>query len=142
MQLVNTQRNTDLSDLIGVYEASVMMRQVIYEAPIDIPTGDEDIDSSFNRIIEINVSIATGTEIGDVQYKCDVDRDKSTSQVLTGIVRDNPDMSIVVTKLPSNNNSLNVQLYDGGEVVERFVTTIAFYDEDEMELNITKQELV
>ena len=142
MQYVNAQRNTDLSDLVSVYESNILGKIAIYEAMIDIPTGPDDEGDYFNNVIEVNVAIATDTEIGDVKYKCDVDREKSTSSVLTAVVRGDSNMSVIVTKLPTDTNSLNVTIYVGGETVERFVTTIAIYDEDEMELNITKEELV
>ena len=143
MQYVNTKRNTDLRSLVSVYECSVLDQLPIIEAigPLE---GEEE-DTYFSDVAEINISIATGTQIGDVEYRCIVDKSRSNGRVLTAIARTNEsdeEMSVVVTSLPASDSSLNVTIYVGSSVVERFVTNISFFDREELELNIVKQELV
>ena len=143
MQYVNTKRNTDLRSLVSVYECSVLDQLPIIEAigPIE---GEVE-DTYFSDVAEINISIATGTQIGDVEYRCIVDKSRSNGRVLTAIARTNEsdeEMSVVVTSLPASDSSLNVTIYVGSSVVERFVTNISFFDREELELNIVKQELV
>jgi len=141
MQLVNTQRNGDLSSLVSIYESAVR-HEFLTEVDVSV-SDDQHVDAGyFAQVVEVNITINTDTEIGDVRYKCDVDRGVSTDRMLTAVVRGQPDMLVVVTQLPTTNKGINVTLYTGGEAVERFVTTIYFFDEDEMELNITKEELV
>jgi len=143
MQYVNTKRNTDLRSLVSVYECSVLDQLPIIEA---IGPIEGEVEATyFSDVVEINISIATGTQIGDVEYKCVVDKSRSNGRVLTAIARTNEsdeEMSVVVTSLPASDSSLNVTIYVGSSVVERFVTNISFFDREELELNIVKQELV
>lgn len=143
MQYVNTKRNTDLRSLVSVYECSVLDQLPIIEA-LDLPM-DDGADTYFNDVVEINITISTNTQIGDVEYKCVVDKSRSNGKVLTAIARGDDieeEMSVVVTSLPASASSLNVTIYVGNSVVERFVTNISFFDREELELNIVKQELV
>ena len=133
-------KTDDSVSLCSIYDT---MRGVIIQE-IDLTNTPEDGDetvSIFSAVREINVSIETDTSIGTVKYKAVVLPDSPRNELI-GEVLGEDNMLIKVTKLPTGEKSLNVTIYQGGDVVDTFVTKISFFDREEGELNIIKQELV
>ena len=76
-----------------------------------------------------------------MKYKAFVLPD-SPKNTLIGQVVGEENTLVKVTKLPTSDKSLNVTIYQNDDVIDTFVTSINFFDEEEGELNIIKQELV
>ena len=133
-------KTDDSVSLCSIYDT--MCGTLIQEIDLtNTPEDDDETVNIFSAVQEINVSIQTDTSIGVMKYKAAVLPDSPRNELI-GEVLGEDNMLVKVTKLPTSEKSLNVTIYQGGDVVDTFVTNISFFDRDEGELNIIKQELV
>ncbi|MDC3298516.1 hypothetical protein OAU81_00430 [bacterium] len=102
----------------------------------------EDIENGvFAGVQQINVSVTDGTDMGEVRYQATV-TDNSSPDVIISSIDGEESMELHVVQLNDDGNRLSVTVYREGDVLDNFVSSINFHDDDGIELNIVKQELV
>lgn len=128
----------DLHSLTNIYESVMYDRRIKTRRRYLI----EDIENSvFAGVQQINVSVTDGTDMGEVRYQATV-TDNSSPDVIISSIDGEESMELHVVQLNDDGNRLSVTVYREGDVLDNFVSSINFHDDDGIELNIVKQELV
>ena len=131
-------RCDDLSSLTNIYESVMYSRRVQTKRCY----LQEDIeDSVLTGVQQVNISVTDGTDMGQVRYQATV-TNNSSPDVLISSIDGEQDMELHVVQLNDSGNRLSCTIYREGDVLDNFVSSISFHDDDGTELNIVKQELV
>lgn len=128
----------DLHSLTNIYESVMYDRRVKTRRRYLL----EDIeDSVFAGVQQVNVSVTDGTDMGVVRYQATV-MDNSSPDVIISSIDGEDNMELHVVQLNDDGNRLSCTVYREGDVLDNFVSSINFHDDEGTELNIVKQELV
>lgn len=128
----------DLHSLTDIYESVMYQRRVKTRRSYLI----EEIENGvFAGVQQVNVSVTDGNDMGEVRYQATV-TDNSSPDVIISSIDGEENMELHVVQLNDDGNRLSCTVYREGDVLDNFVSSINFHDDEGTELNIVKQELV